>query len=253
MLRIAQITKKFEANGTTVEALRGLDLTVKRGSIVAVMGPNGSGKSTLFRILDGQLEPTSGEIVWDEARKGGRASVAHVPQETRTLNFPEMLVEDHLLIAELQGAPARIWRRGITPARRMRYRELLGRAGLGEIAAALCRPVKTLSVGLQQILTIFLAAEAHQLREDGLRPDLLLLDEPTSALDMKNTEFCASLLRRLHEEGHTMLIATHHMDFVASLVDRICILGNGVIKQEIDRDQLKMFPTISQADPVPYH
>lgn len=250
MLHIRQLAKQFHVNGFLVDALDGLDLTLKRGSVVVIMGPNGSGKSTLFRVLDGQIEPTSGAVLWELPNGKTKGTVAHVPQETRSLNFPEMLIEEHLLMAELQDKAARIWHCGVTPTRRRRYDELLRTNGLDVLAEALGRPLKTLSVGLQQILTVFLAAQGYMLRTEVEAPDLLLLDEPTSALDVRNAEFCVSLLRRLHDNGHTLLIATHHFDVVAGLADRVCLLDRGKVVREVERDQFHILKSASCATAV---
>src|SRR5438105_3515893 len=106
MLRFENVTKEYQnEDGRTVRALDRFSLEVQRGELVVMMGPNGSGKTTSLRILDGQEAPTVGRVVWDMSSSGassnGRPRVAHVPQDPRSLSFPEMTLEEHLLMAEL--------------------------------------------------------------------------------------------------------------------------------------------------------
>ena len=201
-LVVRNLVKVFtQDNGLSARALDGLTLDVPSGSLTVIMGPNGSGKSTLFRILSGQLSADAGEVRLNDAplhsrgRLGSEHRVAHVPQEPKTLAFPDMSLEEHLLWAEMSGRAARFWTRGVTPSRRARYRELLTQYRLDTLAEALPRPLRTLSVGWQQIFIVFMAANSRKLsgRQEN-SPEILLLDEPTSALDVENAKLCLELV-----------------------------------------------------------
>src|SRR5688572_1836228 len=164
MVQIESVSKIFTTeDGAKVAAVDGLTLHIESGSMVVIMGPNGSGKTTLFKILDGQLIPDSGKIVWNGSP--GRPSatnlrhrVAHVPQEPRTLAFQEMTIAEHLLWRELEGRTPRFWSRGITRSRINRYRDLLIRYGANPLADSLTRPLSSLSVGWQQIFVLLMTA-----------------------------------------------------------------------------------------------
>lgn len=250
MVTVQGLTKEFVREiGQSVRALDSLNLNIPRGELVVLMGPNGSGKSTLFRILDGQLQPDAGRIVWNGMDPKGQTQpmseersphrVSHVPQDPRSLAFPEMALEEHLLMAELAGERARFWKRGITKARRERYRQLFERYEVRPLTEALSAPFRTLSGGWQQIFIILLAALGLTLTEKQDHvAGLLLLDEPTSALDEENARRCLDLIRTLHQDGLTILLATHDADLASALGDRLVMMRNGRVVGELRGEEI---------------
>ena len=241
MIRIEQISKIFTAtDGRRIAALDAFSLTIKPGSLVVLMGPNGSGKTTLFKVLDGQLSPDSGSVVWNVSPESATSAtspipcIRHVPQEPLELAFPGMTLAEHMLFVELASRRPRFWTRGVTKARLDKYRAILEEYGVRNLAQSVTGPLRSQSVGWQQIFIVLLSALAKHLAEK-VEPgtDLLLLDEPTSSLDEENAGLCLDLVRRLHREGRTVILATHDVDIALRLAERVCVLRRGRLVADI--------------------
>lgn len=217
--------------------LRGVDLTVRRGEVVALIGPSGSGKTTLLRSLDGLETPDGGTleiagdplIAFDEgvteaARDRLRRRSAMVFQQHNL--FPHMTVLENVIEGpvRVQGVP-----RAEAEARAM---ELLTRVGLGEKATS--RPFE-LSGGQQQRVGI--------VRAMALQRDLLLFDEPTSALDPELVGEVLDVIAELAADGWTMVIVTHELAFARQAADRVVFLDGGVILEEGTPEQIFTTPS----------
>ncbi|MEI6861770.1 MAG: ATP-binding cassette domain-containing protein [Verrucomicrobiota bacterium] len=196
-----------------VEALRGLDLTVKAGERFALLGPNGAGKTTLFSILATLRAPTAGS-----ARVLGLDVVTERDAVRRAMGivFQEPAIEQRLsgrdnllLMGLLYGLP--------TAAARRRADEILGKLGLEEAAD---RPAKTLSGGQRRKLEL-----ARALVTD---PRILFLDEATLGLDVDARRGFWSHVRGLAATGHTVFFTTHYME-EAEIADRIALIDAGRI------------------------
>jgi lipooligosaccharide transport system ATP-binding protein len=196
------------------EAVRGIDLTVRRGEAFGVLGPNGAGKSSTMRML-GCVSPPSGGTLRvfgrDPVREGPaiRARLGVVPQDD-TLD-QELSVRDNMVVyGRYFDLP---WRES-----RRRCAELLDFVHLAEWAGA---RVETLSGGMKRRLTI-----ARALVNE---PDLLLLDEPTTGLDPQARHAVWDRLYRLKQGGVTLLLTTHYMDEAEQLCDRVVVMHHGRI------------------------
>jgi energy-coupling factor transport system ATP-binding protein len=193
-------------------ALRGLDLTIRAGEVVALMGRNGAGKSTLLRCFVGLTSRTSGSVtVGDRDPATLRPPdlvrrVALVPQVPGDLLYADS-VEEECAIADRQAAAAP----GTSLA-------LLAR--LAPDVSAAMHP-RDLSEGqrLALALTVVLAT----------RPPLLLLDEPTRGLDYTAKVRLTAVLHELAAEGHAVLLATHDVELVADLADRTVVIADGEV------------------------
>lgn len=190
--------------------LRGVDLTIRPGELVALMGRNGSGKTTLLRALVGLLRPAAGEVLIEGRSIRGRSTadicrrVGYLPQQPDDLLFAETVcqeVEATLRYRRLLASPP------IAPE------ELLGRLGLAGQAETYPRD---LSVGQRQ--RVALAAVTVT------RPPILLLDEPTRGMDYRAKEDLGSLLCGWRSEGAGILLVTHDVELVAQVADRVLIL-----------------------------
>lgn len=202
--------------GSQAPVLRGIDLEVSEGEIVAVVGPSGAGKTTLLRALAGLEKPEAGEIALGGVSQlrlpAHRRRIAMVFQEPRLL--PHLSVEDNV------GLPLRVG--GVAKeARRQAARARLGEVGLGGFAE---RRVAGLSGGEQQRVSL-----ARALCAD---PDLLLLDEPLAALDPNRRESLRVLLASvLTARRLTTLLVTHDRTEAAEMGDSIALMLEGSIVQ----------------------
>jgi len=184
-----------------VEALRGLDLDVRRGELFALIGPDGAGKTTLFRTIAGVQRPSAGRVL-----TGGVHTMGMVPQ--RFALYEDLSIEENLrLRARLYGVPDAV--------ARARWTDLLARVGLDRFTARLAG---ALSGGMKQKLSLVSALITE--------PELLLLDEPTTGVDPVSRREFWLLLNQLHHDGLTILVSTPYMD-EAEYATRIGFLDRG--------------------------
>lgn len=197
------------------EALRGVNLEVKRGEFVALMGRNGSGKTTLLKHLVGLLRPGHGEVkvAGLDTRQAAVEEVArrvgYVPQDPGSLLFAETLRDELEFTLKSHGLDAR---NGRNPE------ILLQRLGLGDFSG---RDPRDLSGGERQR-----AALAAILVAD---PEVILLDEPTRGLDYGQKEALANLLKAEQARGRAVIMATHDVELAASCADRVVMLAEGEV------------------------
>lgn len=245
MIQIFDLWKSFIADdGNSVQALRGVTLTIGTGEFIAFMGPNGAAKTTLLRIILGELCADKGEIVLNGKRvSAGQNSafrkMVYVPQNPSTLAFPEMTIEEHLMVAERRNSPVRFWRRGITHARQRRYAEFLSSHGAEALAERLNEPLRSFSGGWHQVFVILMVVATLELGPANGSERILLLDEPVSNLDATNTKRCVDLIRRLHSRGYTVLLATHDLDLALNVSQRLCIMRQGVVIADLATDDVR--------------
>ncbi len=219
VLEVRGLKRSFRQGGVTIDVLRGVDLEVRRGEIVALLGPSGSGKSTLLQavgLLEGGFEGSiriAGEEV-AELSDGNRTRVRR-----DTLGFvyqfhhllPDFTALENVVIPQLV--------RGATHAEaRERAESLLGALGLS--ARLTHRPAK-LSGGEQQRVAVARAL--------ANRPALLFADEPTGELDQETGEEILALFERLNREGATLITVTHDAH-VAARAMRVVEMGDGRVR-----------------------
>jgi len=217
------VTRRYGAGETAVDALRGVSLDVNQGQLVAVMGPSGSGKSTLMHIMAGLDRPTSGEVriagtsigqLGDtELTKLRREHIGFVFQFFNLL--PMLTAEENILLPlSLAG----------TKTDDEFYRDLLGRVGLADRTSH--RPAE-LSGGQQQRVAIARALVS--------RPTVVFADEPTGNLDSKTGGEILELLREsVASYGQTTVMVTHEAR-AAAIADRILFLADGLIVRDLGR------------------
>ena len=218
MIAARDLRKSFTGrDGTVVEAVKGIDIEVRRGEAFGFLGPNGAGKSSTMRMIAAVSPVSGGELRilgMDPAEHGPaiRSRLGVCPQEDTLDN--ELNVFDNLYI---YGRYFGIAKREV----RERADELLEFVQLTEKRTA---KVEDLSGGMKRRLTI-----ARSLIN---RPDILLLDEPTTGLDPQARHVLWDRLFRLKQQGVTLVITTHYMDEAEQLCDRLVVMDRGVIAAE---------------------
>jgi ABC-2 type transport system ATP-binding protein len=211
--------RKVYGNG--VEALKGIDLTVREGDFFALLGPNGAGKTTTIGIITSLIRKTGGSVQvfghdLDTAREAAKASIGVVPQEIN-LNMFER--NDLTLInqAGYYGVPANVARE--------RTEKYLKALHLWEKRLGIAR---TLSGGMKRRLMIARAL-VHE-------PRLLILDEPTAGVDIEIRRSMWEFMREINAAGVTIILTTHYLDEAESLCRNIAIIDEGRI---IENDTMK--------------
>ncbi|OZC69882.1 ABC transporter [Rhodococcus sp. 15-725-2-2b] len=215
MIETSGLTKTFRQGKKTVEAVRGIDLAIGEGELVALLGPNGAGKSTTLRMLTTLLSPTSGsariagfDVTKDRDRV--RRSLGYVGQGNGAGHSQR--VRDELVVQGLCYGMTR-------PRSRSRADELIEALELGELAA---RTVSTLSGGQRRRLDIALGL-VH-------RPPLLFLDEPTTGMDPQSrANLWDHILRLRREMGTTIVLTTHYLDEADSMAERVIVVDRGTV------------------------
>jgi macrolide transport system ATP-binding/permease protein len=218
LIELRGVVRAYGAGDQGVRALKGVDLTIRSGEMVAIIGASGSGKSTMLNILGCLDHPTEGQYLVDGVDAG--TLDADKLAELRRSHFGFIFQRYHLLgdLTALQNVEVPAIYAGVAAeARAVRAQDLLDKLGLGPRARH--RPSE-LSGGQQQRVSI-----ARALMNGGR---IILADEPTGALDSKSGAEMLALLKELHAEGHTIIIVTHDRQ-VASHAERIIEIKDGEI------------------------
>ncbi|MCI9449455.1 MAG: amino acid ABC transporter ATP-binding protein [Clostridiales bacterium] len=241
-LEVSGIKKSF---GST-KVLKGIDFTIERGEVLAIIGSSGSGKTTLLRSLNYLERPDMGKVVLGgetvfDAKTAASLSDAEIRRRRlhfglvfQSFNlFPQYTVLKNVMLAKELLVNEEIKQRGLRGAekrheRTVKYaeiekkaRELLHKVGLDEkVDSYPCM----LSGGQQQRVAIARAL--------ALEPDILCFDEPTSALDPELTGEVLRVIRGLKESGCTMIVVTHEMEFARGVADHVIYMADGVIEEE---------------------
>ena len=228
------------------EALKGIDLTIPRGSIFGLLGPNGAGKSTLINILAGLVNKSAGRVkIWgfdqDVNPRQSRAAIGIMPQEPNL--DPFFTPRGSLNVqAGLYGVPKS----------QRRTEEILNLIGLSDKAEAYAR---SLSGGMRRRLLLGKAL-VHD-------PHILVLDEPTAGVDIELRNQLWDNVRDLNRQGKTIILTTHYLEEAEAMCDEIAIINHGkmIIRDttpnllsRLDQKTLKVTPqTATQLPPLPQH
>jgi len=196
--------------GSGTHALKPLDLDIKRGEIFALLGPNGAGKTTMISIICGIVTPTAGEVLvdgknWRRNYREARKRIGLVPQEL-TMDVFEPLISTVSFSRELFG-------RRPDPKR---IEEILRELSLWDKRKTI---LKELSGGMKRRVMI-----AKALAHD---PDILFLDEPTAGVDVELRRDMWNMVRRLRENGTTIILTTHYIEEAEEMADRVGVINKG--------------------------
>ena len=218
MIQIKKLHKSYKMGASSLHVLKGINLTIEEGELVAIMGSSGSGKSTLLNILGMLDNADEGEYLLDKvpikdlnetkAAKYRNKFLGFVFQSFNLINYKSAL-ENIMLPLYYQGVPRK--------ERQLLAMDYLEKVGLKDWATHL---PNELSGGQKQRVAIARAMAS--------RPKVLLADEPTGALDTKTSHEVMDLIQKINEEGKTILVVTHEPD-IANMCKRIVQLKDGVI------------------------
>lgn len=206
-LRLTDVRKTFAVSGDRVEAVRGIDLDIAPGEVVAMLGPNGAGKTTTLDMVLGLTEPTSGtvEVFGLHPRRAVDAGRISAVLQTGGL-LRDLTVEETVrVVASTFDSPQPV-------------AEVMERAGITQLAR---RRVSKCSGGEQQRLRFALA-----LLPD---PDLLVLDEPTAGMDVAARRDFWAAMHAEAAQGRTVVFATHYLEEASSFAERIVLVSEGVV------------------------
>ncbi|MCR8747095.1 amino acid ABC transporter ATP-binding protein [Romboutsia lituseburensis] len=217
MIKINNIKKKYGKN----EVLKGIDLNIKKGEIVAILGPSGSGKSTLLRCINLLEEPNDGEIIFNNQNiLDKKCDINQVRQNIgmvfQNFNlFPNMTILENIILA-----PTKV--KNIDREKAIdEALVLLDRVGLLEKQNAY--PAQ-LSGGQKQRIAIARAL--------SMKPDVMLFDEPTSALDPEMVKEVLDVMKELANEGMTMAVVTHEIGFAKEVANKVIFMDEGYVLEE---------------------
>ena len=214
--------------------LRGVDLTVEKGDVVAILGPSGSGKTTLLRCLNFLETADAGQLVFDgesfDLAHASRADIARLRKKTAFVFQNYNLFRNKTALQNVTE--------GLIVARKLPKEQaeeigmkMLAKVGLADRADYYPRQ---LSGGQQQRVAIARALAAD--------PEIIYFDEPTSALDPELTGEVLSVMRQLAEEGMTMLVVTHEMGFARNVSSKTVFMENGAVVEQAPSQQFFASP-----------
>ena len=231
-LQVSGLVKRFG----TETVLNGIDLSVRKGEVVVVLGPSGCGKSTLLRCMNG-LEPiTDGTILLDgEPITSGGKQITKQRQKIGMVFQSYDLFPHKNILDNITLAPIKVQKRPKAEVERD-AEALLKRVGLWEKRKAYPRE---LSGGQKQRVAI--------VRALCMNPEVMLFDEVTAALDPEMVREVLDVMLELAQQGMTMMIVTHEMQFARAIADRILFLDNGKIVEDSDPEQFFTDPKTKRA------
>jgi polar amino acid transport system ATP-binding protein len=241
MIEVERLRKTFG----TLEVLKGVDLTARANEVVSVIGPSGSGKSTLLRCINFLEEPDSGSIRIDGVAAyfdivGGRRKL-HPQRQIASIRsrlgmvFQDFNLFPHLsAIGNVMEAPVHV--RGVPRKDAEELaRSMLAKVGLSDRAG---HYPEQLSGGQRQRVAIARAL--------AMKPTAMLFDEPTSALDPELVHEVLEVMQQLRDDGMSMIIVTHEMDFARRISDRTIFMDHGGIVEEGPPDQIFGAPNVER-------
>ncbi|MGH3447748.1 MAG: amino acid ABC transporter ATP-binding protein, partial [Nocardioidaceae bacterium] len=217
IVRVEGLTKSFGS----LRVLRGIDMSVERGQVVCVVGPSGSGKSTLLRCINLLEQPDGGQVVFDGADLTDPDADVDAARKAIGMVFQAFNLFAHLTVLDnVTVAQRKVLKRSRPEA------EEVARANLEKVGLSgkeRSTPAQ-LSGGQQQRVAI-----ARALSMD---PHVMLFDEPTSALDPELVGDVLAVMRDLADEGMTMVVVTHEMQFAREVADEVMFMDEGSVVEQ---------------------
>lgn len=228
ILQVRGLKKKYGSN----EVLKGVDIEIKKGEVIAIIGPSGCGKSTFIRCLNFLEHPDGGEIIYHgqdltkmdkKSRLNALKGVGMVFQQFNL--FPHKTVLDNIMMA-----PRLVQKISKEECREKALKYL----GLVRLTEKADKYPSNLSGGQQQRVSIA--------RTLCMEPELILFDEPTSALDPEMVGEVLDVMKTLAEQGMTMVVVTHEMAFAREVADRVVFINEGMIQENTTPEEFFEHP-----------
>ena len=225
LIQVTELQKHFkgaqQSQDDKIRALDGVSAQIHRGEVVVVIGPSGSGKSTFLRCLNLLELPTGGQILFDGADITDKNCNINLHRQKMGMVFQHFNLFPHMTILKnMTIAPMQLLHKSKEDAEKTAL-ELLSRVGLADRANAY---PSQLSGGQKQRVAIARAL--------CMEPEIMLFDEPTSALDPEIVGEVLDVMKRLAQEGMTMVVVTHEMAFAKEVSDRVVFMDRGVILEQ---------------------
>lgn len=229
-VRVRNVIKKYEMGSVIVEALRGINMEVKRGEYISIMGPSGSGKSTLFNMIGGLDKPTDGRVYIDEVDIAQLDAYELAWLRCRKIGYIFQSFNLIPVMTALENVTLPMIFAGVSSEEGIEKAiDLLTMVGLGDRIQH--KPLE-LSGGQQQRVAI-----ARALAND---PAIILADEPTGNLDLNTGREIINLLKRMNKEnGVTIISATHDLKML-DVSDRIFYIRDGRVDKIISREEIQL-------------
>lgn len=230
MIRLTNIHKAFGKN----KVLNGINLTVKKGDVVAILGPSGSGKTTLLRCVNFLERPNDGEVSIGDFKISGKHPSKHDIIQLRrktAMVFQHYNLFKHKTVLENVMEGLIIAQKQPKDEAKRKSLEVLHKVGLTDKIDAY---PSQLSGGQQQRVGIARAL--------ALNPEVILFDEPTSALDPELVGEVLTVIRKIANEGVTMIIVTHEVGFAREVSSHVVFMDGGVIVEEGQPEELFVRP-----------
>ncbi len=219
IISVKNLEKHF--NGGALKALRGVSADIHKGEVVVVIGPSGSGKSTFLRCLNLLEMPTSGTITFEGVDITDPKVNINVHRQKMGMVFQHFNLFPHMTVLKnMTLAPMKLLKKSKQDAED-KAMALLRRVNLSDRAGAY---PSQLSGGQKQRIAI--------VRALCMEPEVMLFDEPTSALDPEMVGEVLDVMKRLAQEGMTMVVVTHEMGFAREVADRVLFMDEGQIVEE---------------------
>ena len=230
IISVKNLEKHF--NDGKLKALRGVSADIHKGEVVVVIGPSGSGKSTFLRCLNLLETPTQGQITFEGVDITDPAVNINIHRQKMGMVFQHFNLFPHMtVLRNMTLAPMRLLKKSKKDAEEKAL-GLLKRVNLLDRAKAY---PNQLSGGQKQRIAI--------VRALCMEPEVMLFDEPTSALDPEMVGEVLDVMKRLAQEGMTMVVVTHEMGFAREVADRVLFMDEGQIVEEGPPEAIFSHPT----------
>lgn len=254
MIDVINLRKSFG----DMEVLKGIDITINKGDIVAVIGPSGSGKSTFLRCLNCMEDPSGGSIVFKGVDIADMSVDINVHRRHMGMVFQHFnLFNNKTVLQNIMMAPVYLRCQDLKKAKQKNSRIRLGNLFRGgnkkelipvtQTGEQIKSEVREQAMGLLKRIGLEDKADVYPstlsggqkqriaiVRSLAMDPDVILFDEPTSALDPEMVGEVLELMKQLAGEGMTMVVVTHEMGFAREVANRVVFMDEGLIKEEGD-------------------